>query len=292
MDPISRTARIIRDEAFFVMSLEHVTCAGVFLSLGSLPVKKSPWNLWILAASTVTLCFATTGAGTIDPGQKDWYERYKTQKNVPTPGAMLLNEDKEPDLKEGFLDLFNGRNLEGWATKGGRSTFEVKDGVIVGTVVPGSPSTYLCTERVDYADFIFTCELKWEVDLNSGVMFRAASRKQGKIEDVFGPQAEMEGISGDRRWSGGVYGQSCGGYFYPLWLKEHAAARGALKPKDWNRLTIEAKGRVVKTWVNGVPAAHWVDDGTYSKGFFGLQVHKANKGQVLFRNIRVKELAN
>jgi hypothetical protein len=101
----------------------------------------------------------------------------------------------------------------------------------------------------------------------------------------------MEGITGDRFWSGGVYGQSCGGYFYPLWLKEHQDARAALKPKDWNRVTIEAKGNVVKTWVNGVPASHWVDDGTYSKGFFGLQVHKAKSGKVLFRNIRVKELS-
>ena len=238
----------------------------------------------------VLLGSITVNAGTIDPGQKDWYERYKTQENVPKPGAMLLNEDKEPELKEGFADLFNGKDLTGWAPKGGKATFEVKDGVIVGTAVPGTPSTYLCTERSDFTDFVFTCELKWDVDLNSGVMFRAAVRKQGEIEDVYGPQAEMEGISGDRFWSGGIYGQSCGGYFYPLWLKEHEAARAALKPEDWNRITIEAKGKVVKTWLNGVPAAHWVGDGTYSKGFFGLQVHKANKGKVLFRGIRVKEL--
>jgi len=241
-------------------------------------------------ASLLMISATGSAAGSIDPDQRDWYERYKNQENVPKPAAMLLNEDKEPDLKEGFIDLFNGKDLSGWAPKGGNSKFEVKDGVIVGTVVPDTPSTYLCTERSDYADFIFTCELKWEVDLNSGVMFRADVKKKGKIEDVFGPQAEMEGISGDRQWSGGIYGQSCGGYFYPLWLKEHQNARAALKATEWNRITVEARGKVVKTWVNGVPAAHWVGDGTYSKGFFGLQVHKAKKGTVLFRNIRVKEL--
>lgn len=242
------------------------------------------------AAMAVMLGSMTAKAGTIDPSQGDWYERYKKQENAPKPGDMLLNQDKEPDLDDGFVDLFNGSDLSGWKTRGGKSTFVVKDGVIVGTVVPGTPSTYLCTEREDYGDFVFTCELKWEVDLNSGVMFRADSRKKGGKEEVFGPQAEMEGIAGDRDWSGGVYGQSCGGYFYPLWLKEHESARAALKPEGWNRITIEAKGNVVKTWVNGVPAAHWVDDGTYAKGYFGLQVHKAKKGKVLFRNIRVKEL--
>ena len=161
--------------------------------------------------------------------------------------------------------------------------------MIVGTCVPGTPSTYLCTDKADFTDFVFTCELKWEVNLNSGVMFRAAAREKKDRIEVYGPQAEMEGIEGDRGWSGGVYGQSCGGYFYPLWLKEHQAIRRAIDPTGWNRLTIQAQGNVVKTWVNGIPAAHWVDDGTYGKGFFGLQVHKAKAGKVLFRNLRIKE---
>jgi len=255
-------------------------------------MNEMPIKTWIGVQAGVLLLLGSmnTGAGTIDPSQRDWYERYKTQENVPKPGEMLLNEGEEPDLSKGFKDLFNGKDLTGWATKGGEAKFVVKDGSIVGTAVPNTPSTYLCTDRTDFTDFIFTCEMKWAVDLNSGVMFRAAARKEGKIDEVFGPQAEMEGITGDRHWSGGVYGQSCGGYFYPLWLKEHEAARSALKPNDWNRITIEAKGKVVKTWLNGVPAAHWVDDGTYTRGFFGLQVHKAKKGQVLFRNILVKEL--
>jgi hypothetical protein len=98
----------------------------------------------------------------------------------------------------------------------------------------------------------------------------------------------MEGITGDRYWSGGIYGQSCGGYFYPIWLKEHKKARAALDREGWNRLTISAQGNVVKTWINGVPVAHWIDDGSYPKGFFGLQIHKGSKGKVLWKNIRVK----
>ena len=204
-------------------------------------------GITVLAGVQLLLGSINARAGTIDPRQSDWYERYKAQENVPKPGDMLLNEGVEPELREGFVDLFNGKDLTGWSTKGGKAIFEVKDGIIVGTVVPNTPSTYLCTERTDFTDFIFTCEMKWAADLNSGVMFRAAVRRQGEIEDVFGPQAEMEGITGDRHWSGGVYGQSCGGYFYPLWLKEHEVARSALKPNDWNRITIEAKGKVVKS---------------------------------------------
>lgn len=229
-------------------------------------------------------------AGEVAQSQADWFERYKMQENVPKPAEMLLNKDEEPALTaEGFVELFNGEDLTGWKFRQGEATFEVKDGVIVGTAVAGTPSTYLCTEREDYTDFVFTCEVKWEKNLNTGVMFRAASRMKQGAEEVYGPQAEMEGIEMDRCWSGGVYGQSCGGYFYPLWLKGHEEARAALKPQDWNRITIQAEGKVVKTWLNGVPISHWVGDGTYSQGFFGLQVHKAKSGQVMFRNIKVQE---
>lgn len=230
-------------------------------------------------------------SGELDPRQDVWIRKYQKQENVPKPENQLLNTDVEPDLNDGFVSLFNGKDLTGWTPKGGTCEFSAKDGMIVGKCVPDSNSTYLSTGNADFTDFIFSCDMKWKVDCNTGVMFRAQSKPgKGNTETVFGPQAEMEGFSQDRHWSGGIYGQSCGGYFYPLWLKEHEVARAAGKKDDWNRITISAKGNVMKTWINGVPAAHWVDDGTYAKGVFGLQIHKGVKGEVLFRNIRVKEL--
>jgi hypothetical protein len=238
---------------------------------------------------TVVMCGVLL-AGSIDAEQKKWFEHYKKQKNVPKPETMLVNTDTEPDLNEGFTSLFNGKDLTGWMPKGGTCKFEVKDEILVGTCVPKSPSTYLCTEKDDYTNFIFTCEMKWLVDGNSGVMFRAqeVKSKKGKIM-VAGPQAEMEGFAKERYWSGGIYGQSCGGWFYPLWLEEHKEIRKSLKKDEWNRLTIRAKGNEVKTWLNGVPAAYWMTD-TYLKGFFGLQIHAGGKGTVHWRNIKVKEL--
>jgi hypothetical protein len=249
----------------------------------------------ILSICTTIALFAVASGNIVfsqelDPQQGEWHKKYKGQENAPAPESMLLNTDPEPALTEGFMPIFNGTDLTGWTSKGGESQFSAKDGILTGTCVPDTPSAYLCTEKADYADFVFTCEMKWVVNGNSGVMFRADVKSEKGEEIVFGPQAEMEGVRGDRGWSGGVYGQSCGGFFYPLWLKEHQAAREALKPTQWNRLTIMAKGNVVKTWVNGVPAAHWVDNGTYPKGFFGLQIHKGKEGTVLWRDLRVKEL--
>lgn len=243
-----------------------------------------------LVSATVLLSVSAPGELSLDPSQKEWFPKYRKQENAPEPEEMLLNTDAEPDLKEGFKALFNGKDLSDWELRGGKQIFEAKDGEIIGTCVPGEESGYLSTKRTDYADFVFTCEMKWSVDINSGVMFRAQADADDPKKAVFGPQVEMEGIESDRGWSGGIYGQSCGGYFYPLWLKEHREVRKALKKEGWNRVTVWAKGNTVKTWLNGVPAAHWVGDGTYAKGYFGLQVHHAAKGKVHFRNLKVKEL--
>jgi hypothetical protein len=229
----------------------------------------------------------------IAESQKKWVAAYKKQPNVPKPQDMLVNKDAEPDLTKGFVSLYNGKDLNNWIPRGGRCKFEAQGDAIVGTCVKGSPSTYLSTKKDDYTNFVFTAELKWEVDGNTGVMFRAASKQgQGKSkgkETVYGPQAEMEAFSKQRYWSGGIYGQSAGGWIYPMWLNAHEACRSAMKRDGWNRITIQAQGDTIKTWLNGVPAAHWKTD-TYKDGFFSLQIHSGSQGCVHFRNIKVKEL--
>lgn len=248
---------------------------------------------FLVLFASLLLSIPQLAAQKVAQSQEKWIPKYQKQKNIPKPEEMLLNTDKEPGLSEGFTDLFNGKDLSGWTPRGGHCKFEAKDGAIVGTCVKGSSSTYLSTNKADYANFIFTAELKWEEDGNTGIMFRAASKKgTGKKKDretVYGPQAEMEAFSKKRYWSGGIYGQSAGGWIYPMWLEAHEKVRGVMKEDGWNRITIEAKGDTIKTWLNGVPAAHWKTE-EYKQGFFGLQIHSGSKGKIHFRNLKVKEL--
>jgi hypothetical protein len=228
-------------------------------------------------------------ANKIAPSQQKWIAVYEKQELLPDPKDMLINTDPEPKLVKGFKSLYNGKNLDGWVPKGGHSTFEAKGDAIVGTTVKGSPSTYLSTTKDDYTDFVFTCEMKWLEDTNTGIMFRAQSKPGKDRETVFGPQAEMEAFKKERYWSGGIYGQSAGGWIYPMWLEAHEQVRHAMKQDGWNRITISAKGDTIKTWLNGIPAAHWKTT-EYKQGFFSLQIHAGDEGKVLFRDIKVKEL--
>ncbi|MEM9296766.1 MAG: DUF1080 domain-containing protein [Bacteroidota bacterium] len=236
----------------------------------------------------IYLIASGTFANQISEEQKKFIGKYKKQKTIIRPEDAFINKDPEPTLNDGFVDLYNGKDFKGWVKYGGNMDYHAEPEWIRGTCVPKEKSAYLSTVKSDYKDFIFTVEIKWEVDGNSGIMFR--SYTDHTKTTAKGPQAEMEGM-GERKWSGGIYGQGVGGWLYPLWLDAHKEARKALNFQNWNRLTIKAVGNLFQTWVNGVPCAKYTDEeDKFAQGFFSLQIHSGTKGEVLFRSPRVKEL--
>ena len=54
--------------------------------------------------------------------------------------------------KVGFVDLFNGKTLEGWTQRNGTATYRVEDGSIVGTTAEGSPNSFCLLYTSDAAD--------------------------------------------------------------------------------------------------------------------------------------------
>lgn len=188
---------------------------------------------------------------------------------------------------EEWTDLFNGKNLDGWTQRGGKATYTVEDGAIVGTTAPNTPNTFLCTEK-DYGDFVLELEFKLHPELNSGVQVRSESKPDYKNGRVHGYQVEID--PSRRGWSGGIYDESRRGWLADL--SQNRAARHAFKANDWNHYRIEAIGDRIRTWINGVPAIDLTDDMTPS-GFIGLQVHGVGKRKdpitVRWRNLRLRE---
>ncbi|MBU4273658.1 MAG: DUF1080 domain-containing protein [Planctomycetes bacterium] len=192
------------------------------------------------------------------------------------------------DGDNGFTPLFDGKTLNGWKQFGGKAKFAVEDGVIVGTSVPNTPNSFLCTEK-NYGDFILELEFKVGDGLNSGVQIRSNSIPSYKNGRVHGYQVEID--PSERAWSGGIYDESRRGWLNDL--KNNEPARKAFRHNDWNKFRIQCEGDSVKTWLNGVPAADLKDSMT-KEGFIGLQVHVVGNNKtpmhVRFRNIRLKEL--
>ncbi len=198
---------------------------------------------------------------------------------------MSCGQTKKDDAP--WVDLFDGKTLNGWSKIGGNASYEVKDGTIVGTSTLNTPNTFLRSDKI-YEDFILELDYKVDPKLNSGIQIRSNSISSYKNGRVHGYQVEID--PSDRAWSAGIYDESRRGWLYNL--KENPEAQKAFKQNGWNHYRIEAIGDTLKTWINGVAAAYLVDDMTAS-GFIGLQVHgigndeEKNGTQVIWKNIKI-----
>lgn len=190
--------------------------------------------------------------------------------------------------QDGWTDLFNGEDLQGWEQLNGTARYYVEHGDLVGETVFGSPNSFLCT-RDHYGDFILEFEVKLEAAINSGVQIRSHTISDfmnfgGKIH---GYQVEIDPL--ERAWSGGIYDESRRGWLYNL--ERNPKGREAFIMGEWNHFRVEAIGHSIRTWVNGVQCADLVDDITPS-GLIGLQVHSIGRKEeagkkIRWRNIRI-----
>jgi hypothetical protein len=184
--------------------------------------------------------------------------------------------------------LFDGRTLEGWTQRGGKASYTVEDGCIVGATRPDQPNSFLCTNEV-YRDFVLELEFRADPEVNSGVQIRSLSLPENRGGVVHGYQVEIDTTA--RAWTGGIYDESRRGWLAPL--DKNPEAQKAYRHGEWNRFRIEARGDRIRTWVNGVAAADLRDSMT-AEGFIALQVHGVGKRAepltIRFRTIELRRL--
>ncbi|MCD7971078.1 MAG: DUF1080 domain-containing protein [Candidatus Azobacteroides sp.] len=183
-----------------------------------------------------------------------------------------------------WVELFNGKNLNGWKKLNGTADFKVQEGAIVGIAKLNTPNTFLATEK-KYGNFILEFEFKVDDFLNSGVQFR--SDFKSPKGPVYGYQFEID--PAQRAWTGGIYDEARRGWLYPLTYNPQA--KTAFRNGAWNTARIEAIGNTIITWVNGSPCSY-IEDDLSPEGFIALQVHSIGDEKdagktVAFRNIRI-----
>ena len=203
-----------------------------------------------------------------------------------------------------WVDLFNGKDIEGWEKKGGEATYKVEDGAIVGTTKPNTPNTFLCPSK-KFENFELTFDVKCDPALNSGVQIRSIStsdeipaeisdkdkvkaEKAAKRKTLFGPQVEIA-ANGN---AGGVWFEAVGGW---LLKPKPEVAKPVYKKDDWNSYRILVEGERIQVWINGTKIS---DDketrSKFKKGKLGFQVHGVGKRkeplQVRWKNIKIREI--
>lgn len=190
---------------------------------------------------------------------------------------------------DGFVDLFNGKDLTGWTTAGEDGSWGVKDGEIV-TLKPGH-GWWLRTDRM-YRDFELTLDFWLPEGGNSGVGLRGSSMgdpaftgMEVQILDTAGQEPDVH---------------NCGAVYEAIAPSEMAV----YPPGRWNTYRIRLVGDVLDVWLNGrhVQDRQRIDD----RGFFRKEEQKlplntrATTGYIAlqdhghpfrFRNLRIKDLS-
>jgi hypothetical protein len=197
--------------------------------------------------------------------------------------------DKEKDVPEGFIPLFDGKDLDGWKVfDGKKDAWGVEDGMIVTKSGGGG---WLLTDK-EYGDFEVRVDFKMSEGGNSGVALRAPlegnvsySGMEIQLLDDVWHKKNLKDLK-PVQYTGAIYGVV-------------APSKDALKPVgEWNTIDITAKGRQITIVLNGVKTVDAnLDDYKASekehpglkreKGHLGLQSHS---NRVEFRNVYVKEL--
>ncbi|HUT34584.1 MAG TPA: DUF1080 domain-containing protein [Planctomycetota bacterium] len=184
--------------------------------------------------------------------------------------------------EEGFVPLFNGKDLAGW--EGDAKLWVVEEGVLVGRSAGIRYNDFLATEK-SYGDFVLRFQVKLVGEKgNSGVQFRS-KRVPPPSHEVSGYQADIA-----VGWWGKLYDEARRNKV--LAGPKAEDLKGALKPGDWNDYEVEAVGNKVKLSINGVVTVDYTepDEKIAREGIIAVQIHAGGPMEVQFRSLRIKEL--
>lgn len=173
------------------------------------------------------------------------------------------------------IDLFNGKNLDGW-TAYGTERWYVEDGLLISESGPDAQYGYLATNDY-YKDFELSLEFLQEADGNSGVFVR--STVEGT--KVSGWQVEVAPLG---KHTGGVYESYGRGWL----IKPDPSKESVLKEGEWNTLKIRMNGDTLTSWLNGVEMVSITDAKIGAgEGSIALQIHDGGGIRVKWRNIQL-----
>jgi HEAT repeat protein len=194
------------------------------------------------------------------------------------------------EISEGFVALFNGRNLDNWV--GNKQSYAAEDGMIVIKPVDNSVGN-LYTEK-EYSDFTYRFEFQLTPAANNGIGIRAPltgdAAYVGMEIQVLDDSAPVYANLQPYQYHGSVYGVI-------------PTKRGYQKPVgEWNSEEITAKGTHITVVLNGTTIVDGDIAGPRDNGTMDHNNHPGLKNQtghigflghgdvVRFRNIRIKEL--
>lgn len=222
----------------------------------------------------------------------------------------LTNGTVQSEEKDGFVPIFNGKNLDGW--DGNPDIWSVEDGCIVGTTGNQGEKNHLTYNQFliwrkgEVDDFTIKFDFWLSKDGNSGMQFRSWEDVDNKEQPyrVYGYQGDFDGAA---TYSGILYGENYRGILaqrgqeteigddhQPKEVRrfaENEDLKKKIKIEDWNTYEITARGYNITEKINGVVTSICTDNDKEVRrdsGILAIQAHVGPAMKVKVKNILLK----
>jgi Domain of Unknown Function (DUF1080) len=193
---------------------------------------------------------------------------------APWPASAQSKSD------DGFISLFNGKNLSGWVVVGSPKAWSVRHGIIHCDSALGG--RWLRSEK-QYGDFVLNVDWRVSKTSSSSVYLRAPAKGRPYL---IGYGVQISTVRDDD--------EHCTGALYGFVKVDQ---RPDESPDKWHRFEIRCQGTRISVVANGVQCIDYdqrTSERTKNKalrGYIGLEDCGLAKGRyVEFRNIRIKPL--
>jgi len=205
--------------------------------------------------------------------------------------------------EEGFVSLFNGKDLSGW--RGYKGYWSVQDGAITAKTTPENLlkyNTFLIWEGGQPGDFELRVKYRI-VGGNSGVQYRSRVIDEAKFV-CSGYQAD---IDSSPKYTGMNYEEKARTFLAQRGEKVTINADGSkqvekigdpvelqakVNNEDWNDYRVVARGNHLQHYINGVLMSEVIDnqkDKAATSGVLALQAHQGPPMVVQFKEMRIRE---
>jgi hypothetical protein len=254
----------------------------------------------------------------------------RTTFNFTRVGLMLIvlitgscqTSGTNDRAEDGFVQIFDGKTLEGW--EGDTNYWRVENGSLVGEITPDKPletNSFMTWQGGEIKNFELKMEYRISENGNSGINYRSE-----QLEDIpFALKGYQADIDGKNRYTGQNYeerGRTTLAYrgqkvtIEPqnnpagslreniknnAWtgatvigsLGDIDSLRTHMKYEDWNECHLIVKGNRLQHYINGILMSDVTDNDSVNRkmaGVLGVQVHVGPPMKVEYRNIRLKQL--
>ncbi len=181
---------------------------------------------------------------------------------------------------DGWVSLFNGKDLTGW--QGDPNLWTVENGCIVGSTDGKNiaRNSFLSTTK-SYRNFILKVKFRLRNN-NSGVQVRSTQHPNWVVK---GYQPDIA----QSRYTGILYEEGGRGILADVDPKEVAKQ---IRKDDWNEYVITCDGPRITIELNGFTTVKYTEKSEKGakEGIIALQLHTGPDMQIRFKDIAIKTL--